>query len=160
MPGNPSIGNPFPYAIEAILEGLNATQALSIIRAEGGGISTQAWYRAYGEASQAIANVQSTSSVDLFSTPGRDQFVEWTAGRAPGFVYQFGLDVVDPETGLTITIPHTVITSEPISIGAALGIAIGDFQEGEVSGTSPGDFVAPSSVDLLYMTGTAAGAGA
>lgn len=156
MPGNPSIGNPFPYAIEAILEGVNATAALNIIRAEGGGISTQAWYRAYGEASVAIANVQQTSDVDLFSIPERNQFAQWTAGKAPGFVYQFGLDVVDPETGLTITIPHTVITSEPISVGAAMGIAIGDLTEGDVSGTSPGDFVAPSSVDLLYMTGTGA----
>lgn len=155
MAGNPSIGNPFPYAIEAILEGLNATQALNIIRAEGGGISTQTWYRAFGEASVAIANVQATSGVDLFAIPERNDFVQWTAGKTPGFVYQFGLDVVDPETGLTITIPHTVISAEPISIGAAMGIAIGDLQSGEVSGTGVGDFVAPSSVDLLYMTGTA-----
>lgn len=155
MARNPSIGNPAPYAVEAILEGLNATAALDLIRSEGGGISTQTWYRAYAEAQEALGNLQRTTDVDLTSVPGRDQFVTWTAGKEPGFVYQFGLDVVDPETGLTITIPHTVISSEPISIGQAIGIAIGEQQDGATTGTSPGQFVAPSSVDLLFMTGTA-----
>lgn len=155
MAGNPSIGNPAPYAVRAILEGLNATQALNEIRDAGGGITTQTWYRAYGEANAALQNLQSTSDVDLFAIPGRDEFVTWTAGKAPGFVYQLGLDVIDPETGLTMTIPHTVISDTPISVGQAIGQAIGDLQDASAGGTSPGQFVAPASVDLLFMTGTA-----
>jgi hypothetical protein len=150
---NPSIGNPAPYAVESILEGLNATTALNEIRAAGGGISTQSWYRAYGEASAALANLTDVSGLDLFATPGRDQFVTWTAGKEPGFVYQFGIDVVDPETGLIMTIPHTVISPTIISVGQAIGQAIGDLALAPAGGTVPGQFVAPSTVDLLAMTG-------
>lgn len=156
MARNPSIGNPAPYAVQSILEGMNATEALNLIRSEGGGISTQAWYRAYAEAGEALGNLQRTVDVDLTAVPSFDQYVTWTAGKEPGFVVQLGLDVIDPETGLVITIPHTVISAEPISIGEAIGIAIGDQMEGGQVGTAPGQFVAPSSVDLLFMTGTGA----
>lgn len=158
MARNPSIGNPAPYAVESILEGLSATEGLRAIRAAGGGISTQSWYRAYGEASAALGNLRDVSGVDLFAEPSRDQFVTWTAGSQPGFVYQFGIDVIDPETGLTMTIPHTVIYDEIVPVGVAIGQAIADFAGAQDTGTNPGTFVAPSTVNLLALTGDQGGA--
>lgn len=152
---NPSIGNPAPYAVESILDGLNATEGLRQIREAGGGISTQAWYRAYGEASAALGNLRDTSDLDLFALPDRDQFVTWTAGKTPGFVYQFNIAVTDPDTGLQMTIPHTVISPEIISVGQAIGQVISDLAGIDSNTYGIGSFVAPQSVDLLAMTGTA-----
>lgn len=152
MAGNPSIGNPAPYAVEAILEGLNATEALRQIREAGGGISTQTWYRAYGEATAALGNLRDVSGLDLFALPGRDQFVEWTAGKEPGFVYQFNIEVTDPDTGLPMLIPHTVISPTIITIGEAVGQVISDLVGIDSNTYGIGQFVAPQSVDLLAMT--------
>lgn len=154
MARNPGLGNPAPYAVEAILEGYSATEGLNVLRDAGWGIRTQSWYRAYGEAQEALGNLRDVSGLDVFATPGRDQFVQWTAGSEPGFVYQFGIDVIDPETGLTMTIPHTVISDEIIPISQAIGQAISDFADAPAGGTVPGQFVAPSTVNLMYMTGT------
>jgi hypothetical protein len=93
------------------------------------------------------------SGLDLFALPGRDQFVTWTAGAEPGFVYQFGIEVRDAETGISMVIPHTVISPEIISVGQALGQAISDLTDAPAGGTSPGSFVAPATVDLLVLTG-------
>lgn len=156
MPGNPSIGNPAPYAVEAILEGLNATQGLNAVRAAGGGISTQSWYRAYGEATAALGNLRDVAGLDLFDVPGRDQFVQWTAGKEPGFVYQFQIEVQDPDTGLSMLIPHTVISPEIITIGEAVGQVISDLAGIDSNTYGIGSFIAPASVDLLAMTPAAA----
>lgn len=153
MARNPSIGNPAPYAVQAILEGISATAELRAIREAGGGISTQSWYRAYGEAQAALGNLRDVSGLDLFALPGADQFVTWTAGSEPGYVYQFGIEIRDAETGLSMIIPHTVISPEIISVGQALGQAIADLTDQSGSGTSPGSFVAPATVDLLELTG-------
>lgn len=153
MAGNPSIGNPAPYAIEAILEGLNATQALREIREAGGGITTQRWYQAFGEAQAALGNLRDVSDLDLFALPGRDQFVQWTAGREPGFVYQFNIEVLDPDTGLSMLIPHTVISPEIITPAQAIGQVISDLAGIDSNTYGIGSFVAPATVDLLAMTG-------
>lgn len=152
MARNPSIGNPAPYAVEAILEGLSATEGLNAVREAGGGISTQSWYRAYGEASEALGNLRDVAGLDLFTVPGRDQFVEWTAGREPGYVYQFQIEVLDPDTGLSMLIPHTVISPEIITIGEAVGQVISDLAGIDSNTYGIGSFVAPQSVDLLAMT--------
>lgn len=152
MARNPSIGNPAPYAVESILEGLTATQGLQAIRDAGGGISTQSWYRAYGEATAALGNLRDVAGLDLFDVPGRDQFVQWTAGKEPGYVYQFQIEVQDPDTGLSMLIPHTVISPEIISIGEAIGQVISDLAGIDSNTYGIGSFVAPQSVDLLAMT--------
>lgn len=153
MARNPSIGNPAPYAIEYILEGVNATDALRDLRAAGGGITTQRWYQAYGEAQAALGNLRDVSGLNIFDVPGRDQFVQWSAGKQPGFAYQFNIQVTDPDTGLPITIPHTVISPDIISIAQAIGQVIDDLSGIDSETYGIGSFVAPVSVDLLAMTG-------
>lgn len=153
MARNPSIGNPAPWAVEAILEGKGATQALNDIRAAGGGITTQTWYRAYGEASAALGNLRDVAGVDIFSLPSQGDFVTWTAGKTPGYAYQFTIEVADPDTGLPMQIPHTVLSPDIITISQAISQVIADLTGIDSATYGIGAFQAPISVDLLQMTG-------
>lgn len=151
MARNPSIGNPAPYALQAVVEGTSATEALEQIRAAGGGISTQNWYRAYGEAQASVAALQDMLGVDLTHVPEAAAFTEWAAGEGGQYAYQFTFAGRDIETGVPVQMPWTVLSDSPITPAEAMQQALSDAAEGQENQSGAVDIGAPTSM-TLYQT--------
>lgn len=154
MARNPSIGNPGPYAASAIREGLSATEALQAVRDAGGGVNTQAWYRAYGEATAALANAGPVGALDPFAIPGGEHFVDWSAGREGAFGYQVAVTTIDTETGMLTTDPYTVITDQALTPAEAAQQAFDDYTDSDADDIYGRRTVAAVTTNLYRMTGT------
>lgn len=148
-----TVGNPAPFAVRAVLEGRTAASALRELRDAGVGIRTQTWYRVFGEARASIDNLSAVSSLSSDTMPRAEHFTPWSAGRQGDYAYQFGIVAVDPETGLRMTVQHTVLTPDVISVGDAERAAMSDFQQGVETGSGPGTPVAPILLNLYQMVG-------
>jgi hypothetical protein len=148
------IGNPAPFAARAIVEGKTATEALRELRESGAGISTQRWYRVYGETQAAIENRETAATLDILRTPGAEQWTEWET-RAEGYMYQFRISAWDAELGTMVTREASVFRTQPVPTIDAMQQAQDEFVEGNtVVGTNPLVFQGAVLSGLFQMTGT------
>jgi len=98
-----SWGNPVGYIAEAQNLGWSATETLTTFRADGATMSTQSWYRLWGEVADSITRQPATAALDPFALPSAGDYSTWTMGRGGEFVTSVNVYYRDVDTGLVGT---------------------------------------------------------
>lgn len=148
-----NLGNPAPYAVRAITEGLSGRQGLTEFREAGGRIADKTWYRIYGEAKASRDNLTAVSALDPSHLPTADQFAPWSAGVEGQYAYQFGMVTYDAETGLRATLQHTVTTPDIVPIGDAMTMALQTWDAADTQQAYGLTAVQPVLFNLYAMQG-------
>ena len=124
-------------AIRALYDaGHTATSGLRALRESGLGVTTQAWYRTWGETAAAVGNAGLLGAADPSSVLRGDQHTEWSAGTAGVFAYQVNVIVDDPMSATIGRAPYTVTSSVPLTPDEAIAQAADDMAANTGEGAS------------------------
>ena len=126
--GNPIAPGSLIGLIGSILEtGVTATAGLREIREQGWGITTQTWYRVWGETAAAYANKGGLAGLDPTGVVPDLMHTDWAAGTSGRYAYQVSIILDDPESGGMGRAPYTILSDVPLSPEDAIGQATDDF---------------------------------
>lgn len=119
-----------------IEEGGTATSALRSYREAGYGVTTQTWYRRYGEVSRAVAAAGELAAHPGATTLDPGQYTPWSAGREGAYAHQVRIMGHDTAFGIDIEHEWTVMSARPLSPDEATQYAIDEFEANTGEGTS------------------------
>lgn len=95
------------WALHAIREGWSAAAGLDRFRAEGGHIADASWYKLTGELNRMLAEREGELNRPLNLRPTADEILEWSTGKARGYIHQVEVLVRDRDTGEIISVPYS-----------------------------------------------------
>lgn len=132
MPESEGVGFSLEGFLREHIRAGESTRAIGrAFRAEGGRMGNDAFRAAVANERQSMLAGPRLADIPTSGVPGRDQFVDWRAGRKDMYVYRLNMDVFDRGIGGIVTQPWIVQSDQPISVQDAIDQAVDDFANGD-----------------------------
>lgn len=103
---------PAQFALQSVLQGLSARQALSEFRQAGGRVANQTWFQLRAEMERTVSSREGVFDEQQGSVPVAHEIQQWTTSKATGYIQQVEVLVRERETGTVISVPYSSVSND------------------------------------------------